>query len=158
MSGLREVISAEDLISAITKARGNKRFAADILGISRQTLYRYLKLHPEAQAEADKQIRQKVSEMIEQAEDVIDSSLYSSDPKIRLQAAGIVVRQSTSFNDVSQRRGIEPPSTNDDILKKKQAYTDPLKKDPETGAYIIEPEEGHEPDAEPTAEGEEVQH
>ena len=158
MGSLKDVITAETLIEAIVKARGNKRFAADILGVHRTTLYNYLKLYPEAQAEADKQIRLKVSEMIEQAEDVIDSSLYSNDPKLRLQAAAIVVRQSTSFDGISQRRGIEPPATEDDIQKKKQAYTDPLKKDPETGAFIIEPEEGHEPDAEPTAEGEEVQH
>ena len=158
MGSLKDVITAEALIEAMTKARGNKRFAADILGVSRATLYNYLKLYPEAQAEADKQIRLKVSEMIEQAEDVIDSALYSNDQKLRLQAAAIVVRQSTSFDGISQRRGIEPPATDDSIAKKKQAYTDPLKKDPETGAYIIEPEEGHEPDPEPTAEGEEVQH
>ena len=157
VGSLKDVITAETLIEAIVKARGNKRFAADILGVHRTTLYNYLKLYPEAQAEADKQISQKVSEMIEQAEDVIDSSLYSNDPKIRLQAAAIVVRQSTSFNGI-ERRGIQPPANKDEIEDKKKAYMGDLKKDPETGAYIIEPEEGHEPDAEPTGEGKEVQH
>ena len=140
-SPLKTVLTADAMIAAMVKTRGNKRAAADLLGVDRRSLYKYLKMYPEAEAEAALQISRKLTEMIEQSEDIIDLALAGMEvTKAQLMAAMHVTRQAGSFAREGAGRPAPLALSVERVEKKIEQYTEGLPKT-EEGVYVIGPPE-----------------